>query len=481
MSLYWRRNAVAVLTVCLLCALAAGCSNESVEGPDDETYVNPDKPNANDLIMYQATLGDAERGSYIGSLIAEPGEGYYFAGRYDSDNGIGLLSSTGAISWFSDADFAARDMVMLSPSAASPNGLVAVGGIDTDGDNESEIGYVSLYGPSGSLLDHVLYTSDTSDVWLNAIAPLSDSMFVVVGGVRTAAMSAPFVGIIAIGPPGQVEKRGQGAIEALPGRLFDNVVIDPLEQEAGQIVFYVTSGNGSSLSDETTVGVHKVRAGAPGFQTPVVEWSQDIITGWGLNTYTDTGDGLEFYQGDLFVVGYADDPTKVPTPSNGGYWDSGLAASLTPSGGLRWSTVVQLTGHSEYFLGVTVGPDAVYAVGGAADFFRSARQYGYGLISEISIDTGDTLAIMTFGEDINRSRFLSAVLSDDVIHCGGWTGYEVTGGGYVGWFCGIDVSGLPVARRAQGVIPAALGDAFKTSPARDGDLRSSPCAVRRSN
>jgi hypothetical protein len=323
------------------------------------------------------------------------------------------------------------------------NGLVAVGGIDTDGDDEVEMGCLSLYGPTGNFIDQVLFSSDTSDIWLNSVVAISDSILLVVGGEIGAATTAPFVGAAALVSPDRLEKRYNWAVESIPDRFFDNIVVDSSEPLTDQIIFYVLSDGTSSQSETGTITVHRLSAAYPGLSPCTLEWSKEIIVTAGMGTYAGTGCNLRFFQGNLYLVGLADDPAKQPAPSNGGYWNSGIAASLTPAGDLRWLTSIALTGHSERFSAMAIGSDALYAVGQAASFFRSDNHFGYGLVTKIALETGEVLSNMTFGEDTYRSMFYCPALSGNTITCGGYTGYEVTGGGYVAWFCEIDVSNPP--------------------------------------
>ena len=467
------RNRIGILIVMIFAAgaIVAGCSDNTVEGPDDEDEVlNPDKPNANDLVVSQTTLGDTEKGSYITYLIPDPSGGYYFAGRYDSDLGVGRLSTHAALYWFTETGLSVRDVCMLSPSAVVSSGVIAVGGIDTDGDDESEMGYVSLYGSNGNFIDQVIFSSGTSDVWLNSVAAVSDSAFLVAGGETGTGAITPFIGIVGLASSGLLEERYTCAIEAIPDRLFRNVVIDPSEPLTDKITFYALSDGMSSQSELRTITVYRLSAAYPELTSCTLEWSKEIIVTAGMGTYAYNGCGLRFFQGNLYLVGLADDPAKQPAPSNGGYWKIGMAASLTPAGDLRWLTSVALTGHDEAFAAMAIGSDALYAVGHAASFFRSDNRFGYGLVTEIALETGEVISNMTIGEDTYRSLLYGAVLSGNTITCGGYTGYELTGGGYVAWFCEIDVSNPPAAPLLSSESEAAAGDG--ATMVLDGDRKA---------
>src|SRR5207249_3253608 len=131
-----------------------------------------------------------------------------------------------------------------------------------------------------------------------------------------------------------------------------------LPSSPGELSFAATSRSGASGS------VHGLRAPWPGFDPVTVEWSHEIVppTGsWVL--FQD----LEEAGGNLYMAGIVNDNRKPP-PSGGGVWTSGLAASYTGSGHLRWVTTDSLTRNDDGLYNIAIGPDAVYAVGIAAEY-----------------------------------------------------------------------------------------------------------------
>ena len=159
-------------------------------------------------------------------------------------------------------------------------------------------------------------------------------------------------------------------------------------------------------------------------------------------------------QAALDRLGITEDPQKEPRPSNGGYWDSGVVASLSTDGEIRWVKKVAVSGYSDYFRGITVVSDAIYAVGNAAAFVQSGRRFGYGWIAKISHDSGDMLAHLTIGATGYQSWFGGALTGGDVIYCGGGKYADYVDDGYRSWFCEVDIVDPPPMIRVVRPGPA---------------------------
>ena len=104
--------------------------------------------------------------------------------------------------------------------------------------------------------------------------------------------------------------------------------------------------------------------------------------------------------------------------------NSGLAASYSATGDLRWLSVVTVSSHTDGFFDVVVGPDAVYAVGQASEYAVHPDGFGYGLVSKLDPSTGAVRANLTFGDDHYMSQFNSAVWIAGHLVCGGLTQLE---------------------------------------------------------
>jgi len=456
MTSHKQRKVVMIVLACLAICLAAGCTEEKVAAPEDEEYVNPDKPNANSLILAQNTFGDSGSGSTIWSWKTDGVGGYYFIGKKNSRYGVGQVSATGDLAWFTRTNYEPRNICALSASAKVPNGLLVVGAYDNDSDGEIDVGYVSLFGSSGSLLSQVLCASDTSNCLLNSIASISDSTFLVVGAEQTPSRKEPLVATIVLTSAGQIEKSHQAVINTIEDSFFGSVVMNPTELLDPELSFYVLSGRKSDANIRS-LEVHKVSAALPTLSPWTVDWTKEIVVTPGMSMQTSTG-SMRLFQGHLYCVGYTDDPDKEPAPSDSTYWKSGVAASLSLTGELRWLIPVPLTQHSDMFYGCVPTQEGLYTVGVAARFYRSDQYFGYGWISKIALDTGDVVSNMTFGLDSGRSGFNDAVVSGSGICCGGWTRRQDSGSGYLGWFCEIDISNPPSVECNKLLAPARVGD-----------------------
>ena len=91
-----------VLLVIMLFSLGTGCK-ESPQAPPDEPIVeeevNPNIPNANELIISQRLLGDADKISNIWEIMDSGDGGFYFRGDYNNEYAIGKLDQAGQEVW----------------------------------------------------------------------------------------------------------------------------------------------------------------------------------------------------------------------------------------------------------------------------------------------------------------------------------------------------------------------------------------------
>jgi hypothetical protein len=160
-----------------------------------------------------------------------------------------------------------------------------------------------------------------------------------------------------------------------------------------------------------------------------------------------------FVDGNLFWVGAADDPTKDPRPTNGGYWDSAVAGSITSAGQLRWATVVRATGHDEGFSHFVATPGALYAVGRFGEFIQQDQTLGYGWICRMTTDAGTVVSSMVVGDDGYCSGFNDGILEGNTMSCVGWTRQELNGV-YQGWLCRVNIAAALAENPA--ILPASV-------------------------
>jgi hypothetical protein len=440
-----------VLVLVAAFGVLAGCSDPTEPEPKPEEIVNPDKPNANDRILSQVVIGDASKWTSLWEVARDNAAGYYFRGGYNSYRGGGRLSTTGTVTWHTRTTYSPRDICVTGPAASVPNALIMVGGYDTDGDDAMDIAYVSLVSSSGTLVNQLVYSSDTLDMWLTSIVPVSDSTFVAIGGSKNSAGTYPFLVMAKLAPSGQLEKQGDVIIDSLPGLYFGYAAMDPDESSESQLVVYVNSG-------PDVAAVHKLSLPLPALAPSTVEWTREItvpaVVKWWVN-------GLRFFDGNLYWVGSADDPAKDPRPSTGGYWRSGAVGSFTSAGTPRWVSLAKTTGHSDGLYSMVAAGGSLYAIGYCGSFSQQDQQLSYGWICKMAADTGTPLTHMTFGDHSYSSGLNDGIIEGNTMHCVGWTHQEVSGA-YQGWFCKVNVS--PTLAESPVSLPAPVHASDRAVP-----------------
>lgn len=454
MRTFLSRVAMTVLVSCVLCWCLTGCSDPTEPQPNPEDIVNPDKPSSNDRIVSQTVIGDASGRMSLWDIRDDHAGGYCFGGVSEGYYGVGRLGGAGNLSWFYRTGFGLSDVFVLPASSVVPNAFLTLGAPDTDGDGQSDVGYVSLMSPSGTLLSQAVYSADTADVWLASTVLVSDSTFVCVGGHRTATMTHPFIASYVVTSAGQVQRRNHAIVTDLPGCRFIYMDAEEGQLPGAEWVFYAVSRCGTDA-----YAIHKITVDWPSVAAWTIEWSFDVAVAGALNP--SVGD-LRAVGGNVYWVGGADDPAKEPRPTTGGYWRSAVAGSVSSSGQSRWAALVRVTGHSDRFQKFVATPGALYGVGYCGSFTRDDQALGYGWVCRMGTDTGGVTSSMSFGDDSYSSGFNDGILDGNILHCGGWTHNEVSGGVYRGWICHVNVSATSFTNPS----PAAsrLGDACAAVP-----------------
>jgi len=324
-----------------------------------------------------------------------------------------------------------------------------VGAFDGNGDGFSETGYATLVTEAGSVVNQVTYASDSSNVWINDIAPLSDSVFVLVGGEYTASRDNPLVALLALTASGTLEKRQQTVISSIPGRHAVDVATDPGDALAPiRRIYLATRAN----SGTNTITVHGVDITASTLTPWRLAWSQ-TLTGKGVGTWERdmrvSGDAL-------YVAGSASDPDKG-TLSGGAYWDSGLGARLSLVGDIIWTKVVTATGHGDNFWAVEPTANAIIAIGEAAYYYKekSKNTFGYGWVARFAPADGGALSSFTFGEQSYASAFYGGHLAGSTLQVGGYSQQETYGGVYRAWWSALNPN--PAASTAAVLRPGPAG------------------------
>ena len=427
----------------LLCALLAnagiaGCSKKST-APKPEG-VSDTKPNANNRVTSETVLGAAQHYTTLYTIRPADDGSFGFRGAYNGAVGVGALNADGSVRWFQSTIFQPNAIVVLPSTAVVPGGLVSVGFRDLDGDGKSDVGDVELHSSSGVLLSHVVVSYVGSTNWLNTVAMVGDSALVAGGSESIAGVEHPLLVGLNLRTPGLLQSASKATL-AGPGYFLTvvNRTSSPTE-----LVLAATSGSGLARS------LRGLRAPWPALAPIAVEWTQDLtptIGAWSTSSLVLRESG-----GNLYLAGGANDGRK---PSPAGFRASGVAASYTGSGAFRWQTVVSLSSHSESFYGLSVGVDAVYAVGHAAEYGSGSPEelFGYGMIAKLNLDTGAVIDSFMIGDDHYQSGFNTAHATPTGLVCGGFTKRELTSGAFRGWFTTVDVS--PAIEISVAPVPAA--------------------------
>lgn len=401
-----RRTRMSALLCALACAVSnAGCSKSTA--PKVEA-VNDVKPNGNVRIISQGTFGLS---SWISFLRRADDGSFAFYGRYNDQEGAGVLNAAGTLRWFQGVSYEPRFVTPLPASAVVPHGLILTGRRDTNGDGQFDEGYATLFSSAGSPLSEVTPVSDTSAIWFNAFTAVDDSSFIVCGVERRVGVEHPLLAVLHLSAPGVLTIGPMLVAQSQVGG-FGGIIVSA--SSPAELTFAATWRNGDKR------GLSRFRVPWPGFESIAVDWSHEIVPPFG--PFTSISLTMEQSADNLYVAGIFDDSRK---PAN----QSGIAASYTTAGDLRWTAVVSLTGHSEGFYSIHVGADAAYAVGSAGEYGvagETNQSLGYGLISKLNLDDGHAIANFTIGSDQYRSVLFTAFPTVGGLICAGRTNQEYT-------------------------------------------------------
>jgi hypothetical protein len=411
--------------------------------------VNSDQPNANARIVSQQTFGAADKVSAIWCLESADGISQWFLGEVDGRWGVGRLDPAGSLAWHSSLDYGATDLAALSSSSPMPGGAIVVGIVDSDGNGWTDAGSVTLITPTGGIASRQLYASDTSTVALQAIAPLSDTLFVVVGREHRPSGTYPLVALLALTDADTLAKRQQEVIASLSGQGGLDVATDPGDALAPIRRIYLSTG---IVTGYSTITLRGMDISASTMAPWSLAWSRTVPGKGSIAIARD----LRVLDGALYIAGWTNDPDKG-VPSGGGFWSSGLVARLSLAGDIVWSKVLGVTGHSEEFRAIEPTAAAVVAIGQAACYQNtpSTELFGYGWVARLGPADGGTLSSFTFGDSGHDSELYGGYFAGSALRVGGSTQKEVSGGPSRAWWCALNVNSaaamatVPQAARAR--------------------------------
>ncbi len=455
---------LAVLSIAAL--TLGGCSSSPTQPKTTAAAVNPVKPDANARIQLQTFLGNPAKWTSLFEMTGSNGSNRHFRGWYDGFSSVGLLGATGNIQWSARLPYTVRQVLTLPPLTSVPGGMLGVGKHDLDGDGSSDVGYAWLFSATGSMVGSALYSSDTSDVWVNAAAAVSDTEFILVGGERTPARSNPFIARIDLSHDGQLVKRSHVVLTGMSDRLFARVGLDPAGPVGGKLSLFVLDE--SDVAAATTLRVDRISVDYPALTSPTLVWTRDVAAAGP----TCVAGQLSVFEDHVYVSGHTDDSGK-PAITGGGQWQSGMAARLTLDGTVEWSKFLRHGDYSDVCDIIAPASDATYLVGIAERYMLSKSKdlFGYGWIEKLAPASGDQLASFTIGSDAYESGFNTAHYEGGALFTGGWTNGEVNGGTYRGWYCGIDVSGTTTPLKSSPASSSTPGERIADRRARGDNAR----------
>lgn len=455
-----------LLLAWVFCTTFVGCSSsDKPNAPKPTEALNSDKPNANGQVVSEAAFGAADNYSTIWGLGLGD-DGYYsFYGRHNGKVGAGSLTGSGSLRWFQSVAYNPKEVRALPATSVVPNGVVLFGKNSTDADDDSEVGDVTLYTSGGGLLDQIVLSSDTSEVWINAAVPVTDTSLIAVGGERIDGVVWPLIVQIAVRAPGKLVRGAHAVLRSLiSGAFLDVAALPPA---GGETRLFVTN-----ISTSGPFRVHGFRVTNETIAPVTLDWSRDVEPALGTRL---TLERVAAAGNEVYVAGYTDDNRKA-VAADGGLWYSALMVSYTTTGVPRWQQVVGLTTHGERFYSVILGPGVVYGVGIGAEYIRhSTDEFGYGLVTKFDPATGAPLNNFTVGQDRYAAGFYAAALKGTNVVGGGWTGWETNNGPYRGWLVdlvpSVAVPGAILPSSSSDRARAGASDARSVEDARSRDWR----------
>ncbi len=436
-----------VMLIIILFLIGSGCKDDPQSPPDDppvdpiEDEFNPNTPNANDLIITEGLLGDADKQSSIWEIIDSGDGGFYFRGYYNDKYAIGKLDQTGQDVWIFRSRYSVRDHIRISGlSGELSNSVLSVGGFDSNFDGDFDIGYVSLFNRAGSLIDELSFSNDDAAVWLSAlgVSGTSDTLcqFVAAGCAEMSGIYYPYIARFTVANDSTMIKTGEKIFTDLPAKNFRNIQFD-LEQTPPTCYL-----QGDEYSTGAGYGDQVVYQLSDEME---ISWSQGIVAQAGFASWTSNGRGFACAS-NMLLMASTTEIDKETNPTNGGHWRAGVIARLSTDGSVDWVKSIVLSQYSDNFYSCCFS-DGVLSVGGKCSSFmntKSRNVFGNALLLEVDPDTGDVITNLSFGSKYYRSRFNHVIVRGSQAFAVGLTNNEVDDGPYQGWFVIIDVSGASI-------------------------------------
>jgi len=445
-------------SVIMLFSIMTGCEDAIQDPPDDsgdDPRVNPNPPNANEMIVHQTLIGDADEWTSIWHIIDSGDGAFYFRGFYRDRYALGKLDDTGQEEWIYRSKYSVRDIVRLSGfSGDLANSLLSVGGYDSDIDGETDTGYVTLLNSAGNVIDELTFSVDAARVWLHAVAvsETSDTLchLLAAGRAEMAGILYPYVARFTVSSDGTMQNLDEMIFLNEPTMYFDNVLFDFAQSPS---VCYLSGG---SYSDDTGYGNQTVYRLSEVLE---IAWSADIVPEAGLQSWTSSGSGLLHLGNQVFLAGTTD-IAKENNPSGGEYWEAAVVACVSTDGSVDWVRTVALSQYSESSDSCYLSDNILYVTGRCSSHLvtDTKARFGNALLLKVDPESGDVLSDLSFGSEHYASGFNDIIVRGGRAFAVGYTNARVVNGPYQGWFVVIDLNVAPVVARPSIEVPGPARD-----------------------
>ena len=416
-----------------------GCEDASVI-----EVVGPTLPLSNQRIVNQSTHGTPGQNSSIWGLYDDGSRGIYFKGRIDGNYVVGKFSNTGQIIWSNiQADRVRGIFPVPDNTIGLAEGIVWVGGHDTDGDDRANEARIGLTGAGGVEIDEWLIARPDTVLWFNAVDRINHLTFVAVGGVMiTDDEYYPYVATFEIGPDSSLVVLNEKIFDARHKEFYVGVKIDPGKVSGGAFTCYTTVTRGATDTEPEQVAVQAFHGSTTDVSAYDIDWTVDLAWSEPLNMWTYL-DAIALFDGSVYIAG-AGNVIKENESGSGSQWTAGFIGSVSTSGALNWLHVISLSKYHEKYYNLRVTSDALYAVGTYGHYSTSpdSRNYGLALISVFDRANGGERYHIGFGGTDYSSGFDSMLLKDPHAVCVGWTNHSTPEAGAHGWFTEVDLEAI---------------------------------------
>lgn len=467
------RRALRVLTVLVLALL--GCEDPT-EPPPVMPPTNTDQPNANALVTAHRIVGDPTKGTSFYDLMDMEDGTFLVSGILDGRRFLSRLQNDGTPMWdplFTDYAISETHVLTLPGGGRA---VAVVGQLDANSDGTNDRSVVAVYDVAGDLLHRLDLGAMGADIVLADVEVLAETaercQLLVAGYTSADLASLPFRPLA-----GRIDVLGDGSFELGTLQTYPDLTwfsFRDAESDAVTSPATFVSGN-VHAADGAAIRAFVGRLSA----SLELEWVKGFVVVDDHRSFVRTG-SLQVEGGVLYVVGESD-VDKADPPANGGHWMAGLAAAYAPSGQLRWSQIVGLTGHGEALVECRVDGPHLYAAGKCASYQLndSGENFGYALLAKFDRANGTVLATMSFGDPHYSSGFNSLVVQGNRAVCVGWTNnWYANDGCFQGWFTDIAVGGPASPRQETSAGPTPALAAIATTSAGVG-LQARPEADTR--